>query len=332
MQNVKKIQIDNKKNRKRQRRRQKNMIGYYILVGFLALSIGISLSVTFLFNIKDIVIVGNSQYDIVDIIKTSDISKGDNLIRLDSESARKKILSKMLYMDDVDIKKKFPDKLEIKLYPSKEMAYVQYKDAYILISEKWRILEDIEKPDDKKLLMINGFEPKSGEPKSTMISTDNDKEKILHNLLDCLSSLQIDDIRSIDISDKYNISLNYAGRINIIIGNSKDIEYKLKYAYHIVTNELRQNKRGYLIYRDSLEYSYVSEEEYNMINDKLQKDKDTEAVENGHVQTTDIAPNVSGEVTDSQVVTNVPEETQADEVVSDTENVSEDVAEITEPE
>ena len=74
MQNVKKIEIDNKKNRKRQRRRQKNMIGYYILVGFLALSIGISLSVTFLFNIKQIVFIGSSQYDTVEIIKASDIS------------------------------------------------------------------------------------------------------------------------------------------------------------------------------------------------------------------------------------------------------------------
>ncbi len=295
------------------------MTGYYILVAFLALSIGASLSVTFLFNIKEIVVIGSSQYDNIEIIKASDISTGDNLIRLNTKTARSRILSEMLYMDDVVIRKKFPDKLEMELYPSKEMAYVEYKSGYIIISEKWRVLEDVENTDGKNLLMITGFEPKSGEPKSTMESMDKDKEGILQQMLGYISSLEIKDITSIDINDKYDIRLNYADRINIIIGNSKDIEYKLKYAYHILTNELRANKSGYLIYHDSLGYSYVSEEEYNQINNKLQDGKNTQAV-NGDVSeitgiVTDVSENVPNnmEVTDFNVQTAVPVVTEEDE-------------------
>ena len=324
MQDVKKIEIDNNKTRKRQRRRRKNMTGYYILVGFLTLIIGVSLSVTFLFNIKEIVVSGSSQYDNVDIIKASDISTGDNLIRLNTTLARDKILSNMLYIDDVVISKKFPDKLEMKLYPSKEMAYVQYKSGYIIISEKWRILEDVEKSDEKNLLRINGFNPVSGEPKTTMKSDDIDKEEILHNILECISELEITDITSIDIDDKYDIRLNYSGRINILIGNSKDVEYKLKYAYHILTNELRQNKSGYLIYHDSLGYSYVSEDEYNQINDGLQKNDNTEVVQKDSSNTTGIVTDITGnspenmEVTDFQPVTDVYEVTTADYDVPET--------------
>jgi len=271
MQNVNKVDLNDNKNGKRKKRRQRNVFGYYILVIFLTLGIGFSLSVTLLFNIKKIVIKGTTQYGNADIIRTSGVIKGDNLIRLDTKEARKKILDNMLYIDDAVIKKGFPDKLYIELTPSEKYAYMECKGGYMVISKGWRILELSSDTTDKNLITIKGFNPVSNEVMNTASSSDKSKDKILHEILDQIIKQKIEKIVSIDLTDKYDIKINYENRINILIGNSSDIEYKLKYAYQLLneTKELGKNKSGYLIYHEDLGYSFITSEEYDKINSKL---------------------------------------------------------------
>jgi len=273
VQDVEKVEMNSGSSVKRQRRRKQKIHGYYFMVIILVLVIGTALSMTLLFNIKEIVIVGSSQYNNVEIIKASGISRGDNLIRLDTGEARSKVLAEMLYLDDIQFRKKFADSIEVELFPSREMAYVECQGGYMLISEGWRILGVSEQPDKKGLLRINGFDTMTNKLKDTMRSADPDKDELLKNILNSMEKTGLVNITLIDISDKYNITLVYEGRINLMIGNSKDLEYKLKYAGHILKEELRNNKIGYLIYHDSLGYSYVSKEEYDMINRKISTER-----------------------------------------------------------
>lgn len=328
-QNVNKVNINDNKNRRRKRQRQKDLRGYIFVIIFLAIAIGASLSVTLLFNIKEIEISGTTMYENTDIIKSSGISAGDNLVRLSTEKAREKILSEMLYIDDVKIKKSFPDKVCMEITPSVEMAYVEYRGGYLLISEGYRILgmyETIENPD---LMVIKGYfltneelakKEKNEDEKEekekfvieekTLLHTDDDisNDETLKEIINQIKSGNISDISSIDLSTDYNIVLDYNNSIKIMIGNAFDIEYKLAYAYHIITNELRQNKSGYLIYHDSLGYSYVSKEEYDEINKK------SEILMNGNQENivTEKLPSVTTAVTsavsvESNVtVTNLP--------------------------
>ncbi|MDO5560159.1 MAG: FtsQ-type POTRA domain-containing protein [Oscillospiraceae bacterium] len=270
MQNVKKIDIDKNQNGKRSRRRRRNFVGYYFIVIFLVVTIGVSLSVTLLFNINDIVVTGNTLYDSVEIIKATGIVKGDNLVRLNTEDAEKNILKKMLYVDDVKIKKGFPDKLYISLTPSVAMAYVQCQGGYMLISHGWRILDLTETPQDQSLLVINGFNPESTDRATKASSIDAGKNAILSQMLAQIDEQQMQNLISIDLSDKFNLKINYDNRITIVIGNSTDIKYKLKFANQLLTQtqELGENKKGYLIYHESHGYSFITEEEYNQINEK----------------------------------------------------------------
>ncbi|MDO5148642.1 MAG: cell division protein FtsQ/DivIB [Oscillospiraceae bacterium] len=268
MQNVKKVNIENKNNQKRNRRRRKNMFGYYVLVAVLASGIAASLSVTLLFNVHEVEITGldGASYTEEEIVSSSGISRGDNLVRMNTEEIRTDMLSNLLLIDDVKIKKSFPHKVEMNVVPSVETAYVECSGGYVLISENWRIIGQKEKPENKNLIVVKGFDCVTSEEKTILTSNDHDKGEILKNILDEIKKQNIEKMVSVDISDKYDIELNYDNRITIKIEKPDDVEYKLKYAYKIITDELRENKNGYLIYRNSLGYSYVSEEEYNRIN------------------------------------------------------------------
>ncbi|MCQ2464477.1 MAG: FtsQ-type POTRA domain-containing protein [Oscillospiraceae bacterium] len=263
-----KVDIENKNNQKRNRRRRKNMIGYYILAAFLAAGIAGVLSVTLLFNVNGVVITGmkDSSYTEDDIIDSSGIVRGDNLIRMKTARIRERMLDKLIYIDDVEIKKNLPDKVEINIVPSKGTAYVECRGGYMLVSESWRIIGHAEQPEDRNLIVVKGFDPKTNEEKTTMMSNDSDKDEALRSILGEIKEQNIENIVSVDISDKFDIVLNYQNRIKIKIEKPDDIEYKLRYAYRIITDELRDNKSGYLIYRNSLGYSYISDEEYNRIN------------------------------------------------------------------
>ena len=145
MQNVKKVNIENKNNHKRDRRRRKNMLGYYVLVAVLATGIAASLSVTLLFNVHEVEITGldGSSYTEEEIVSSSGISRGDNLVRMNTDNIRMDMLNDLLMIDDVKIKKAFPHKVEMDIVPSIEAAYVECSGGYVLISENWRIIGTI---------------------------------------------------------------------------------------------------------------------------------------------------------------------------------------------
>lgn len=271
MQDVKKVDIENKNNHKRDRRRKRNMTGYYFLVAVLVIGIAATLSVTLLFNVHEVVITGmqGSSYTDKEIIESSGISRGDNLVRMKTDRIRQSMLDTLTLIDDVTITKVFPETVSIEIVPSQAIAYVQCKGGYMLVSESWRIIGHAEQPDDRSLIVINGFDCESNEEKTTMTSTDPDKNTALKEILHEISAQDIQNMVSVDLTDKYDIVLNYDNRIKIKIEKQDDIEYKLRYAYKIITDELRDNKNGYLIYRNSMGYSYVSDEEYNRINGSM---------------------------------------------------------------
>lgn len=290
--NINKIDMDSSKESRRKKRRQSNMLGYYLLVLVLAAGVVATLSFTVFFNIKYFEISSNTSYQLVDIAKASKVNKGDNLLRLDTEKVRKNILDTMLYVDDVKVKKSFPFTLKIDLVPSEELAYIYSDDKYILISKSWRILDSAEAVKNKELMIVEGFEPSSDQlmtimkekkteettddssSDSTITKNENDelRTEILENLFGIIEKRKIKSINRINISDPYEISINYDNRIQIIVGDGNDLEYKMRLAYQILTDEplSRKNKKGYLIYQGNSQYSYVTEEDYKEVENRIE--------------------------------------------------------------
>ena len=296
--NINKIDMDSNSSSRRKKRRRRSVPGYYLLVLVLAAGIVATLSFTVFFNIKYFEISTNSKYDLVEIVKSSKVSKGDNLLRLDTEEVRKNILDSMLYIDDVSVKKSLPFTLKIDLVPSEELAYIYSNDKYILISRNWRILGTFEAPEKENLMVIKGFDPESDEEKTKMSEkilkpektdeslTDEQLEKneenklradIMRNLFDIVSKRKMKNIDAVDLSDPYDISINYDNRIVIMINDSGDMEYKMNLAYQILNDKplSGKNKKGYLIYHGNSQYSYVTEEDYREVETRKENIKKT---------------------------------------------------------
>ena len=58
------------------------------------------------------------------------------MVRLDSKKAADNILNSMIYIEDVNIDKKYPDTLEINVTRCVAAANIQLGDKYIIVSQK----------------------------------------------------------------------------------------------------------------------------------------------------------------------------------------------------
>jgi cell division septal protein FtsQ len=180
-----------------------------------------------------------------------------------------------MYVDEVRVKKDFPSSIIIEVKPSVPTAMIQYNDTYLLISKNGKILEKLEQPN-KNVPIIKGFVPASDiitknvyweypdtNDESTEDSLKDDKErnKALKLICEQITNQELYSMVDFDISDVYSISANYQNRISIRLGNSSELDYKLKYAMQILTEQLPSDKEGYLIFRSNNQYQYVSKED-----------------------------------------------------------------------
>lgn len=257
MRDVVKTNVKRNQNSKRARRRRRNVPLYCFCVIILVLGIGILLSVTLFFNIKKINVKGDVDYSNEDIISVSGISTGDNMVRLDAKKAGDNILSSMVYIEEVNIDKKYPDTLEINVTRCVAVANVQIDDKYLLASKKGKILDSSDSMQDD-LVTVSGFEPLSESLGTYLESSDEQKTEIYFEIFDYINSNENNKIRSIDMTDKYNIKINYDNRVNFELGNANDITYKLKLA-GTVFSDLGDDKKGTMVMIGSNQISFRSD-------------------------------------------------------------------------
>lgn len=257
MKDVVKTNVERPNSSKRLRRRRRNMSAYYFLVILLVAGVGLSLSMTFLFNINEIRVLGETKYSAEEIVNASQVYVGDNMVRLKSDEVKDKILSSLVYIENVKIKKAFPDVLEINVEPCVPYANIEHGDGYILVSRSGKMLENNAVPREN-LLTVTGLSLVDTIYGNKLNSDDEQKLRIYERICDELEKQEIDRIVSVDLTDKYEIAMNYDNRISVELGDWTDIAYKLAYVKRVLGVEITEDEEGYFIMRGTNGASFIS--------------------------------------------------------------------------
>ena len=246
MRDVVKTNVKREQNSKRKRRRKKNVKLYFFLMILLVLGVGVLLSVTVLFNVSKVNIVGDDvNYSTENIIKAAGIKAGDNLVRLDAKAMRERLLASMIYVEDAKVSKKYPNTLEINLIRCVPFANVETQDGVLLISKGGKILEKRSEPDES-IITIKGFEPINFKPGEIIKAKEGDKTEICLEIINAAEKYNEEKLKEIDITDSYDIKINLGDRITFEMGNSNDIAYKMNLA-DTVLKDLDKDKKGTMV-------------------------------------------------------------------------------------
>lgn len=231
---------------RRRMRPKKNFSGAGFIVFILACAILAILSTTVFFNIEAVTVNGSSNYTVEEIVEASGIRGGDNMVRLNTEKCSAQILSKLVYIEDAVITRRFPHTIQIDVTASVPAANFICDESVLLISSGGKILDEIAEPK-AGLLDFYGTSPAETAVIGTgFASADETKTTIIYRLMELFGNRSIENIGDIDVTDNSNICYTYDGRITVELGNINEIEYKLSFADEIITQKIGENTEGIL--------------------------------------------------------------------------------------
>lgn len=246
MKDVVKTNVERQNSRKRIRRRKRMMNVYGLVVLLLVLTAGITISYTFLFNIDEIRVSGESDmYSAEEIVTASGIKEGDNLLRLDPKESEQRILDQLLYVETAKVDRDFPSSLEITVSRCIPAFNVNYANGTLLVSKKGKILADNGFITDS-LPIIYGYDPAEIKPGKPIESANEHKDEAFEAIISTIVSKNDNKIATVDMSDEHSIIVNYKNGMIFKMGNWNDVEYKLNLAETVMNDDTVKGKKGYL--------------------------------------------------------------------------------------
>lgn len=307
MQDVKKTDMKSETNVKRVRRRNRWMPLYIAIVLVLTASVGMTLSATVFFNIRDIVIEGASEkYTVQNIASAAKVYTGDNLVRLNTDKVAERIYDTYVDIETVDVRKKFPDEVVINVQQCRESYNVVYDNGILLASTTGKIMSN-SMESVEGLPVFYGYLPSVLSPGEKLKSQDEQKDKIFYLFTKIMSRELSSPITSVDMTDKYNMRVCFDDRIIFDLGNWNELEYKITLAENVI-DRLGVDKTGYLTMVGNNQCSFRDSSVVGELTPikPVETQTTTTETETG----TNPAAGSSAETTTTVVTTTVPEEDQ----------------------
>ncbi len=271
------------------RQRRRRLLGVLAVLAVLAIGAFVSVNLLFKVAIFRVENFDNTSptdtgiYTEDEIIAALNIEKNSNLFGFSTAEKTRELQAKFPYLDKVEVAVQMPATVVVQLTPATERFACMYSGGWMVLSDSLRILRlEVSQPEGLILLTAKLPEnfspavgqqvipetynslltrtdaasaadssdatPESAQPAVTSIVTELWQLLQDNNLLDGLTAL--------DISDTSQLSFCYQGRVDVLLGNSTSLDYKLRMAAKILTDPdkgLSGSDRGTLDVSDQLE-------------------------------------------------------------------------------
>lgn len=225
--------------RKNNTRLLRQRVLYTVLI-VLLLAVFLIGIVGIFFRVHSITVKGNTVYSDSEIISKSGIEKDMNIYLIDDRSVSTAILSAFPYVRTVKLTREIPTGVTLTLKCDEPNYYTEIGGECFVLSRELRVMQRFESkdelltvhPDIKKLI---GGDVRRAVVGSELEYVSKSYSKQAKELLMILESAEVfGGISSVDFSDRFNVQLTYDGRLKANIGNSDDIELKLRFMNEIV--------------------------------------------------------------------------------------------------
>ncbi len=202
------------------KRRRRN---FFVFLIFLFFSLSFILANKFgYFNIASIEVVGNSRLEKEDIISETGIYKGQNIFKAKLRPGEKN-LSKLTYIEEVKIQRKFPKNILISVHERKALGQIEENQKFIIIDDKAFILEVLDE-ESQALTRITGLEIDNNQPGQSLINDSKDNFYYFYNSGNSLGV--IDKIKDLNLTNYEEIEFTLKNGIFVAFGNLYNVEYK----------------------------------------------------------------------------------------------------------
>ena len=236
-----------KKQRKRDKRlkRIKFFLKLILLIGVISGIIAFA-TCSPIFNIQNIEVTNNKQLSPETIISLSELSVGQNIFKFWENDVENKIKSNA-YIESVELKRVFPNKLQINIQEREPKFSVPVLGEYAYINTQGYILEITQ--NQLNLPIITGISTKEEEikPGNRLNNKDLTELEIILKIISAMKENQLDkEVTSIDISNKNDYIIYMQNeKKKIHLGDGSNLSNKMLYVIAII-NEKKVKKGKFL--------------------------------------------------------------------------------------
>ncbi len=230
-----------------QRRRQTKTkrLFSYVMIALLVVIVMVVLSLTVLFPINEIEVVGSGYYPNEQVIAASGLELGENIIRCKADQVSD-ILSKALpYVDHAEVKRSVSGKVTITVTETVGKYAVLYGEQCVILNAQGKVLEIASGENAVKYTVVLNAAVDSPVPGTPAVfSGDISLEKVL-SLGNSLADASIDKITSMDLTNISDVIVMYDARLKLQIGTLSGLERKLALAQRVIARENELNPSQY---------------------------------------------------------------------------------------
>ena len=226
-----------------------------------AVVLAMTFSISLFFNVEVITVSGAEKYDAWTVKEASGIAYGDSLLSFGKAKAVGKIKLELPYVNTVRIGIKLPDTVNIEI-TEWDVLYSIRDDGnrWWLMNSEGKIIDNVDSATAGEYTQILGVvvtEATAGQPAKaleTSNATDESGETLvslvrasdrLNTAISIITCLEdngiIGEVASVDVTDLGNLELWYGQRFQVQLGDSMDLNYKIKCLKSVVKGTDEKN-------------------------------------------------------------------------------------------
>jgi len=265
-----------RKNRKSSKnKRTKRFLAIFFLIA--AAAVILIFTNGYFFKANNIIINENNRYSYEQILQASGIVPGGELYGINIKQARTNIKEILTYTDSVKITQRPPSTLKIDITTEDGLFGIMLGGDYYIISENMRVVEKIKVVGSG----IYNFAP----PENIITFATHDIQKCylgekmefsdndIYDFLKEMAKFQRENknmhpdmpkISSIDITDKFRVTMNYEDRFLVKFGIFENISPKILNSYEVI-NRLPDYAGGLIDMIDGKAASFTFHEDILML-------------------------------------------------------------------
>ena len=233
--------------RHKRRRRRRGSLGPLLRVLSVVLTaVAIVAALTLFFKVEQVVVSGNDRYTAEEIIETSGVEQGDNLILMNKYRIAEKLYTQLPYITEVRINRKFPDVLMVEVVETKAVAVIKGGSSNWLLDSKGKLLEVISSTAAKNYLSLEGMTAEDPAI-SGKLKLGEDSPISADRLLELMGELEqrgmLEKTSVLDASDPEYLVMTYDGRFQVEVFYDADFNFKLNCLQAAVA-QLEPNETG----------------------------------------------------------------------------------------
>lgn len=190
------------------------------------------------FNIKEIKVANNTNISSEVIINLSGIHTNENMFKFSKREAKKAILSNP-YVEEVQIKRKLFNSVEIDVKERYATLMLEYGNSYVYINNQGYILEISTQKLDVPMLIGYKTPLEQVKPGNRLSKEDLERLKTVLNIIEVASSNGFDSlITKIDIKSKKDFTLTLQSEDKIVyLGECSDLSTQMLFVKEMIERE-----------------------------------------------------------------------------------------------